>query len=751
MAARHRPAARHRALRFQLLECRRVLAAFGTPWPDPRSLTVSFPPDDVAIGAYTNVARFGFDQVADRREWQEAVLRAFQTWAVETNLNIGLSTDRGDPFGTIGLAQNDPRFGDFRVGAFPQSGVLANTLPYQTRSGSWAGDVLFNSDTRFFVADREDHVSTVDVPQPNEQGVPVELFSVALHEAGNALGLPDLNQPDAVMHQTYVGPKGQLTPADVDQIRKLYGGLRQDPFEPQSNDSLRSATVITSPDHAGPNPVLTVRGSLNSTSDVDHYRFRPEPGHEKVTVRLRAAGISLVKAHVFVLDANGNIIADAKADSIFGNDLELQIGSLEHHPELFLRVVSNSDDVFGLGDYEIDIDWRPRNEQPDLGPIHFDQGYREAFQSFDDDDEDRDDDDDDDDDREQTVDAIFSRAGLVDPELGANDEVGTATALETPFGYRPGNRFEGLGSIQGNDVDYWTLRSADAPTGPMQIRVDRLGDGLNRFWVDLFDAGGNRVDARVTLDRDGSVTFRVDQPVAAADYYVRVRFAADEPDRAPINYFVKADFATGERTAAELFSGRTEAAVPTWSTLRVAKTQLFRFELEASGNDPDQAVAISLYDPRTATIVFSMSVQAGFRKNAFAWLQRGDYFTRVTSIGRDAAVPRSLDFRLDGIGISDDQGPLPIDPNDPDGSGYASDPYSDPYSEDDPLTSIDAVPNPYPFEPFPTGPSEAESDIYEQPLYDPWYFDPYYDPYYEDPLIYQEDYWVYMEESGVTA
>jgi hypothetical protein len=320
---------RYRPLRLEILESRRMLAVFGTPWPEPRSLTVSFPVEGAAIGGYTNVSRLVFDEVADRREWQEAVLRAFQTWAVETNLNIGLTTDRGDAFGAVGLAQGDPRFGDFRIGAFPQTGVVANALPYQTRSGTWAGDVLFNSDTRFFLADWEDPDVPIDVPEPNERGVAVDLFSVALHEAGNALGLPDVDQPAAVMHHTYLAPKGELTPADVDQIRGLYGGPRQDPYEPQSNDSLMSATAIAGLSPSSASRVVTVRGSLNSTDDVDHYRFSPEPGHEKVTVRLRASGISLVKAHLFVLDAQGNVLADAKADSIFENDLALEIGSLE--------------------------------------------------------------------------------------------------------------------------------------------------------------------------------------------------------------------------------------------------------------------------------------------------------------------------------------------------------------------------------------------------------------------------------------
>ncbi len=88
---------------------------------------------------YSNSLRTVLDQVADRSVWQETVLRAFQTWAVQANINIGLVPDRGDALGTVGLANNDPRFGEFRVGAFPQPGVLASALPYQQIAGTWSG------------------------------------------------------------------------------------------------------------------------------------------------------------------------------------------------------------------------------------------------------------------------------------------------------------------------------------------------------------------------------------------------------------------------------------------------------------------------------------------------------------------------------------------------------------------------------------------------------------------------------------
>ena len=53
-------------LAVESLEARRLMANFGTPWPDARSLSISFPTDQAAVGAYRNAAREVLDQVTDR-------------------------------------------------------------------------------------------------------------------------------------------------------------------------------------------------------------------------------------------------------------------------------------------------------------------------------------------------------------------------------------------------------------------------------------------------------------------------------------------------------------------------------------------------------------------------------------------------------------------------------------------------------------------------------------------------------------
>src|SRR5262245_38683770 len=104
------------SLRVESLEDRSVPAIFGQPWLDGRHLTISFAADGTSISGKASALGGVFSPLGSDSAKLE-VLRAFQTWAVNSNLNIGLVADSNWAFGTAGAIQGDPRFGDIRVGA----------------------------------------------------------------------------------------------------------------------------------------------------------------------------------------------------------------------------------------------------------------------------------------------------------------------------------------------------------------------------------------------------------------------------------------------------------------------------------------------------------------------------------------------------------------------------------------------------------------------------------------------------------
>ncbi len=646
MNTRRAQSQRTKPLTLETLESRRLMANFGTAWPDSRSLSVSFPTDQAAIGAYRNAARETLDQVTDRLQWQEAALRAFQTWAVQANINVGLVPDRGDDLGTVGLSSNDPRFGEFRIGAFPQTGVLASALPYQQVAGTWSGDVFLNTHTNYFLANWNS-TSPIQVPTANEKGPAVELFSVLLHEAGNALGLPDTNVPGAVMNGTYSGPNGRLKSSDITAIRQLYGP-RRDVYETISNNSRSLATRISYPAGFNGSKPLSVNGSLNSMNDVDFYRISPLVGQEKVSIRLWASGISLLKAKLEVLDRFGNKLADVKADSIFSNNLQVDIGSLRDHPTLFIRVARNASDVFAIGDYRLDIDYRDLSQQPNLTPAAHDA--------------DADDEDD------QTVDyvsvdALFDAYGLVDAESGTNDTLSSAVALSTTTGFLDRTRYElqsALATVA--DRDFWSFQAPAVSSPTMHISIDPVTARIAPLDVLLLNAAGDRIASKLIRKADGGISLVVVNPTVNERYVLMVRSESGATVR-PGNYVATINFATeAASNMRTVYTGRVTSTLEHLSKLTTYKTQLFRFDLSAQSSSLDAGLQISIYDAKTGAIVATLAAATGIPKTEYVWLGAGDYILRASKRSRSVNVPGTVSFSLKADVISDDQGPLPIDP-----------------------------------------------------------------------------------------
>ncbi|MCI0456804.1 MAG: hypothetical protein L0Z62_07485, partial [Gemmataceae bacterium] len=133
-------------LTVEQLEDRCVPATWGNPWADPGHLTVSFAPDGTPVGNLPSELYRELNALAPTHRWQTDMLRALQTWAVHANINIGLVGDSGAAFGTPGLPQGDPRFGDIRLAAYPMLGAeMAIASPYDPTAGTWGGDIKLNS------------------------------------------------------------------------------------------------------------------------------------------------------------------------------------------------------------------------------------------------------------------------------------------------------------------------------------------------------------------------------------------------------------------------------------------------------------------------------------------------------------------------------------------------------------------------------------------------------------------------------
>lgn len=610
---------------LQNLEDRRMLAAFGTPWPDARELTISFPSDGVAIKQDVNNIKATLDQVAPRQEWQELALRAYQTWAINADLNVGLRNDYDVKFGTPGLTSKDPRFGEFRIGAFPQLGVLANSVPFQAIAGTHSGDLLLNSNESFKFHDWNDGLPPD--PASLETG-DRDLFSLLLHEAGNTLGIADNLDLDSVMYGRYVGPKGELTADDIASIQALYG-QRSDPFEQFDNGQVQTAAIIPTPVGLDPaTQVIRSPGSLSSGSDVDTYRIDPIAGQTDVTIRLRSAGISLLMSTLQVLDEAGQVIGESTSASVFNNDNVVQIGGLSTHAALYVRVLpADASDIYSVGDYLIEVDYRDASVQAS-GPVS--AGYQSGSES------------------------VFANFDLVD----SDDVVGGTVAQAQPIAansFGESLKYEVESSISyAGDLDFWKITAPANVEGRLLVQVAGVGTDRPDMRLVVVDGAGQPVGTAARLQSDGTFSVEVAQPDPGQDYFVRI--SVDPTSTVGVgNYVAVAEFQTPNSQMNHMATGQVSQEADDFIRWTSSEARLFQFSLLAEGSSPDQAIRLTIYDAHTKQVQMIVVAQAGVTRGGYAWLQEGDYIFRFSAIVAGQDDPSQVGYSLFIDGISDDQ------------------------------------------------------------------------------------------------
>ncbi|HVT92554.1 MAG TPA: matrixin family metalloprotease [Bryobacteraceae bacterium] len=125
----------------------------------------------------------------------------------------------------------------------PAGGVLAHTFyPYPVNPESIAGDMHFNDANSWGL------------------GADIDLFSVALHEAGHALGLGHSDLPGAVMYPYYRQVTG-LSDEDIAAVLRLYAAVQTSP-EPASQPS---APAPPAADPPKPDPPAPTPGAADTT------------------------------------------------------------------------------------------------------------------------------------------------------------------------------------------------------------------------------------------------------------------------------------------------------------------------------------------------------------------------------------------------------------------------------------------------------------------------------------------------------
>ncbi len=305
--------ARNRAARPlpEVLEDRLLLySALGDKWTFDSRITYSFMPDGTTIGGIPSVMFQKLNANFPTSTWEQQIEEAATLWENVSNINLARVSDGGEAVGTSGNQQDDPRFGDIRIGAIPlPAGVLGMTfLPPPANGGTDAGDILLNSNVNWQINSNYD------------------LMTVVAHEFGHALGLGDEStDSSAEMYGTYNGIKQALDSDDVAGIQSIYGTRQFDQF---NNGSTRDNTPFTATkinSYITSNAQIAIpRLDITTGGDSEWFYVNvPSTTNGTMTVTVQSSNLSSLSPEVEVYTSALKLVGQSSAVNSMGGTVSV--------------------------------------------------------------------------------------------------------------------------------------------------------------------------------------------------------------------------------------------------------------------------------------------------------------------------------------------------------------------------------------------------------------------------------------------
>jgi hypothetical protein len=648
----HTRHARRCRLSYETLEPRLALDAEGALAGVDPHLTLSFADDGVPIAGQVSALETTFDSVASSSVWREQILRAFQTWAVLTNSDIGVVADGGQEFGSPGAKQRDDRFGDIRVGAIatsPEVGAVSVPVT-NVVSGTWLADVIFNTQFDY---------QTLD-----------DILAVAMHEAGNVFGLEDSADPDSPLFTGGPPTVKSPTATDIANLQSLHGvrapdlneSHQNDNGEFNDNDTFVQATelklVEPTDGDEGFAPTI-VYGDVGSTSDVDYFSIVTPGGYSgSVTFNVRSAGVSLLQPDVTIFDATQQQVAHVSSQLVGGANVTIQIPSTAPHELLFVRVTAADPGAFGIGGYSLVAKFDGINvvEQETIDSL-----AGGAYRNF----------------NQEDIAKFFEadENEFFNDDAHSDDSAALGTELETAPGFADGTRYVMVASIaDATDVDYYIVKSpqSGAPgAGVLTASIRSLEAGGLTPEILVFDEDLHPLSTEILVNGGGELLVQVLGTEAEAEYVVGVRAAHPAGPFNTGNYELSVVFSGSSVELQSLAQGTVGGtSAGRLHTLYIGQTQLFHFIFETGPAETvvPTAAVVTIRDEDAEAVATFASPPGELRSPSTVLLEPGTYTIEVFALTLDGSTSPPLDYSLLGTSISD---PFVGDPADPNSHPFA--------------------------------------------------------------------------------